>query len=250
MVAAPVETPEERAARDADGPLKEFDWDAHLARIEADDEEARAAAAEEERLALAGGDEYLADDLDQLTPQPVVDDEPEFLKPRWDEVDPADVDFRNPPASRGATWSRIHIKSDWWQFEDGERLKTEEGWSGLIIGVPEPRVFEPRWSLRTGSWFGRGGGTDRPWTFCRAVLYWRRPMDVRIKRGPSGDSVGVGPRRGWLAGRVGDDALTFEARFVSDYLDRSSAALKTGGGGSLRLKLCLTGAPVAHGVEA
>ena len=94
MVAAPVETPEERAARDADGPLKEFDWDAHLARIEADDEQARAAAAEEERQALAGGDEYLADDLDQLTPQPVVDDEPEFLKPRWDEVDPADVDFR------------------------------------------------------------------------------------------------------------------------------------------------------------
>ncbi len=45
MVAAPVETPEERAARDEDGPLKEFDWDAHLARIEADDEEARAAAA-------------------------------------------------------------------------------------------------------------------------------------------------------------------------------------------------------------
>ena len=29
MVAAPVETPEERAARDEDGPLKEFDWDAH-----------------------------------------------------------------------------------------------------------------------------------------------------------------------------------------------------------------------------
>ena len=94
MVAAPVETPEERAARDEDGPLKEFDWDAHLARIEADDERARAAAAEEERQALAGGDEWLGDDLDQLQPEPVVDDEPEFLKPRWDEVDPADVDFR------------------------------------------------------------------------------------------------------------------------------------------------------------
>ena len=145
MVAAPVETPEERAARDEDGPLKEFDWDAHLARIEADDEKARAEAAEEERLALAGGDEYLADDLDQLTPPPVVDDEPEFLKPRWDEVDPADVDFRNPPASRGATWSRIHIKSDWWQFEDGERLKTEEGWERFDhrgYSVPEG-LFEP-----------------------------------------------------------------------------------------------------------
>ena len=73
MVAAPVETPEERAARDEDGPLKEFDWDAHLARIEADDEKARAEAAEEERLALAGGDEYLADDLQALQPPPVVD---------------------------------------------------------------------------------------------------------------------------------------------------------------------------------
>ena len=101
MVAAPVETPEERAARDEDGPLKEFDWDAHLARIEEDDERARAEAAEEERLALAGGDEYLADDLDQLTPQPVVDDEPAHVySPRaggfYHRVEPGDEEEEVP----------------------------------------------------------------------------------------------------------------------------------------------------------
>ena len=30
---------------------------------------------------------------------------------------------------RAIAGSRIRIKSDWWQFEDGERLKTEEGWT-------------------------------------------------------------------------------------------------------------------------
>ena len=230
MVAAPVETPEERAARDADGPLKEFDWDAHLARIEADDEEARAAAAEEERLALAGGDEFLADDLEQLTPPPVVDDEPEFLKPRWDEVDPADVDFRNPPASRGATWSRIHIKSDWWQFEDGERLKTEEGWERFDhrgYSVPEG-LFEPTLEFTYGKLDLDVVERIRPAMDILSGCSLLEAADgvIRIKyMGPARNRVGV---EAYATGLVGDlypemTSLSFEARFVSDYLDGSSA---------------------------
>ena len=230
MVAAPVETPEERAARDEDGPLKEFDWDAHLARIEADDEQARAAAAEEERQALAGGDEWLGDDLEQLTPQPVVDDEPEFLKPRWDEVDPADVDFRNPPASRGATWSRIHIKSDWWQFEDGERLKTEEGWERFDhrgYRVPEG-LFEPTLEFTYGKLDLDVVERIRPAMDILSGCSLLEAADgiVRIKyMGPARNRVGV---EAYATGLVGDlypemTSLTFEARFVSDYLDGSSA---------------------------
>lgn len=149
--AAPVDmlTPEEMAASDPDGPLKEFNWDAHLARLEDDAAAERAAVAEEERKALAGNDEWIPAEgqLSRLAAQEVVDDEPDFLKPRWDEVDPALYDYRNMPPSRGASWSRIRIKSDWWQFEDGERLKKEEGWTrfdhkgfNVTAGLFEPTL--------------------------------------------------------------------------------------------------------------
>ena len=49
--------------------------------------------------------------------------------------------FRNPARVQSATWSRIHIKSDWWQFEDGERLKTEEGWERFDHGGTPFEVF-------------------------------------------------------------------------------------------------------------
>ena len=35
--------------------------------------------------------------------------------------------YRDLPPSRGRSWSRIRLKSEWWQFDDGQRLKTEDG---------------------------------------------------------------------------------------------------------------------------
>ena len=81
-----LDTPAQRAAKDEDDPLSEFDWEAHLGRVEEDAEaEAREAAAAE-TAALGAWD---ADDAAALASPPLLDDEPDFLKPRWDEVDPA-----------------------------------------------------------------------------------------------------------------------------------------------------------------
>ena len=85
------------------GPLREFDWDAHLDRLETDAQAERDAVAEAERSALAGGDEWAPGEgeVERLAAPRIVDDEPSFLKPRWDEVDPAEHGYRAMPPSRG-----------------------------------------------------------------------------------------------------------------------------------------------------
>lgn len=236
VVSEAVETAKEREARDAGGPLREFDWDAHLKRVEEEEDALRDEATEEERVALAGGDEWTGD-AEALRPAAVVDDEPAFLKPSWDEVDPQEVDFRNPPPSRGATWSRIHTKAAWHQFEAQEgafgdvRLKTEEGWErfdqrGYTVSE---NLFEPSLEFT----FGRldldvveriqpaMGALGSICTLLEAA-----DGIVRIKyAGPARNRVGI---EAYATGLVGDlypdmTDLSFEARFVSDYLDGSSA---------------------------
>ena len=51
---AALTTAEEMIASDPEGPPPTFDWDAHLARIEAEAQAERADALEEERVARAG----------------------------------------------------------------------------------------------------------------------------------------------------------------------------------------------------
>lgn len=229
--AEPVLSSEEMAAQDEEGPIKEFDWDAHLARLEANAQGERDRVAEAERAALAGSDEWLpeAGVVERLAAPVVLDDEPDFLKPRWDEVDPAEYGYRNMPPSRGASWSRIRIKSDWHQFEDGERLKTEEGFV---------RFDHKGFNVTAGLFENH-----------RTFDYGPIDLDVVKKIGPALEALGSvcqlleahdGLVRikytGLAKNRVGIEAyatglvedlypdltdLTFDARFVSDYQDGS-----------------------------
>jgi hypothetical protein len=222
-------TPEDLAARDPDGPPSEYDWDAHLGRLEDDAAAVAEAAAEAERAALAGGDEWVPaeGELDRLASPPLVDDEPAFLKPRWDEVDPALHDYRNPPPSRGSTWSNIRVKSAWPQFEDGERLRTEGGWIRFdqrAFNVTA-NLFEPATDFAYGRLDLDVVAAIAPAiSQLGAVARLLEAADgvVRLKYdGPAKHRVGMEAYATMLvrAAYPALESLTFEATQVSDYLD-------------------------------
>ena len=231
VFAAPVLSSEEMAARDGAGPLREFDWDAHLDRLETDAQAERDAVAEAERSALAGGDEWAPGEgeVERLAAPRIVDDEPSFLKPRWDEVDPAEHGYRTMPPSRGASWSRIRIKSDWWQFEDGERLKKEEGFvrfdhKGFNVtnGLFEPTLAFDYGHLDLDVVSKIAPAIETLGSICQ--LLEAHDGVVRIKyTGLAKNRVGI---EAYATGLVKElypelETLTFDARHVSDYQDGS-----------------------------
>ena len=103
----------------------QFDWDAHIAEMNQDvwghQRDAREGI---EASFNEGGNEWFPKNDEEMQvmdasgiqgPMLQVDDSvPDY---HWDEVDPAEYNYRNPPEPVGLTWSRIHIKSSWHQWD-------------------------------------------------------------------------------------------------------------------------------------
>mmetsp|Transcript_2158 Transcript_2158/g.7682 ORF Transcript_2158/g.7682 Transcript_2158/m.7682 type:complete len:240 (-) Transcript_2158:1-720(-) len=130
-----------------------LDWDAHLVALAAlEAKDADAVVAEEARR-MAGADEWLPSSAEAALVAPFeTTDEPAFFRKGWSDVDPSTTNYRNPTNSRGATWSRIRLKEDWWQFHDDGTIKSEEGWSRFdhrAFNVSSA-LFEPVTETRYG----------------------------------------------------------------------------------------------------
>jgi len=222
-------TPASLALLDADGPPNEYDWDAHLNRIEADTAALITTEAAREAAAMAGDDEWVPEvgQLEALRADALIDDEPYFLKVRWDEVDPSLTDYRDMPPSRGSSWSKIRVKSAWPQFEDGERLRTEDGWTRF-----DQRAFNVTSNLIVPSTEFTYGELDLDVVAAIApvlatlgnVARLLEAADgiVRIRYdGPAQQRVGMEAYATMLVREAYPEltSLKFEATFVCDYLD-------------------------------
>ena len=159
----------------------------------------------------------------------VIDNsEPEYLtQQRWDDVDPSATNYRNPPGSRGATWSRIRLREDWWQFDERGELRTQDGWTRF-----DHRAFNVSNSL-----FEPARGTDFGDLDIRVVakllpalqvlgnvvqLLEARDGVVRFKYwGPAVHRIGIEAyARGLIQESYPElDRLTFDAARVKDHLD-------------------------------
>ena len=144
-------------------------------------------------------------------------------------MDPAEHGYRAMPPSRGASWSRIRIKSDWWQFEDGARLKKEEGFvrfdhKGFNVtnGLFEPTLAFDYGHLDLDVVSKIAPAIETLGSICQ--LLEAHDGVVRIKyTGLAKNRVGI---EAYATGLVRDlypelETLTFDARHVSDYQDGS-----------------------------
>mmetsp|Transcript_15139 Transcript_15139/g.22730 ORF Transcript_15139/g.22730 Transcript_15139/m.22730 type:complete len:268 (+) Transcript_15139:51-854(+) len=104
--------------------LTGFDWDAHIGHI-VDEEMTLKAEQRREELKTLGEWQPESDAEAMLVPEDDWDLDPDIPRQRWTDVDPEAYEFRNPPDSSGATWSRIRLRSDWFQFDDQLQLKED-----------------------------------------------------------------------------------------------------------------------------
>jgi len=109
-----------------------FDWDEHLSEIQRDEIGHSRDRRTDQAIELAAGNEWFPKDRKERLMYEesggVVwddDDDPIIPKMHWDDVDPKASRYRNPPAGGGYTWSRIHNKEAYPQYDFEERRLAE-----------------------------------------------------------------------------------------------------------------------------
>lgn len=117
----------------ADAVEEDFNWDKHLARLASDDIADRARRRAEEAELLGEWEPTTEEDLDLMASVGgedafALESEPSIFRQRWDDVDPEEHNYRNVPNNGGCSWSRIRLRSDWWQFDQRSKLKEDQGW--------------------------------------------------------------------------------------------------------------------------
>lgn len=105
-----------------------FNWDEHLSRLANADQEDRARRREEEASVLGEWEPTTQEDLELMASVGgeeafALESEPPSFHQRWDDVDPEEHNYRNVPNGAGYSWSRIRLRSDWWQFDENLKLK-------------------------------------------------------------------------------------------------------------------------------
>jgi len=123
-----------------------FDWDEHLGEIVGDDLKDQADLDDEQREELAAGNEWIPKDDDEEEYVDTIyndDEDLDLPRQRWDDVDPEAYNYRNPPAGEGTSWSRIRLRSDWFQFDrKGNLLPEFERFDVKSFTVPDS-LFDP-----------------------------------------------------------------------------------------------------------